>query len=217
MTVSIIPWRTLSASLPAHHRLFRVVSCAVGLAHTRFLNTYLAHPSMTCASPPSHKCVTEPVRHGLWLWGAPTMSQEPPQQARDRRTSLPVMSRTRSSFSNMSDHPQDTSRHLGLQHYDEWLKAVLESMLDGSREEIRTMRLGLVPTVARAQRRRMQPSTRSCLYFTCNGRSLKRAAWLTARWTPGASSTSNLSRLSSRPRRDPGDITTGSRSYPALR
>ena len=135
----------------------------------------------------------------------------------DRRTSLPVMSRTRSSFSNMSDHPQDTSRHLGLQHYDEWLKAVLESMLDGSREEIRTMRLGLVPTVARAQRRRMQPSTRSCLYFTCNGRSLKRAAWLTARWTPGASSTSNLSRLSSRPRRDPGDITTGSRSYPALR
>ena len=82
------------------------------------------------------RLVTDPGR-----WDAPTMLQEPPQQVHDRRTSLPAMSSTHSSFSNTSDHPQDTSRHLELQHYEERLEALLESKLDDFRDEVRAMRL----------------------------------------------------------------------------
>jgi len=82
------------------------------------------------------RLVTDPGR-----WDAPTMLQEPPQQAPDRRASLPAMTSTRSSFSDTSDPPQDTSRHLDLQRYEERLEALLESKLDDFREEVRAMRL----------------------------------------------------------------------------
>jgi hypothetical protein len=74
-------------------------------------------------------------------WDPPAMLQEPPQQGRDRRASLPAMASSRSSFSDTPDHPQDISRRLELQHYEERLEALLESKLDDFREEVRALRL----------------------------------------------------------------------------
>jgi len=82
------------------------------------------------------RLVTDPGR-----WDAPPILQEPPQQVHDRRTSLPAMTSTRSSFSDTSDHPQDTLPHLDLQRYEERLEALLESKLYNFREEVRAMRL----------------------------------------------------------------------------
>ena len=75
------------------------------------LNTHLAHPSITCVFPPSDRmCHHYEPR----LWDTLTMLQELPQQAHNCRMTLPTMSSTNSSFSNTSDHPQDTSCHLEL-------------------------------------------------------------------------------------------------------
>jgi predicted RecB family endonuclease len=89
----------------------------------------------------SHKAsrgrlVTDPGR-----WDLPVPLQEPPQPVRDRRASLPVMSNARSSFSDLSGYPQDLSRRLELQQYEERLEALLESKLDDFREEVRALRL----------------------------------------------------------------------------
>lgn len=95
----------------------------------------LCVPAISQSSSRS-RLVTDPGR-----WDAPTMLQEPPQQVHDRRASLPAMTSTRSSFSDTSDHPQDTLPHIELQRYEERLEALLESKLDDFREEVRAMRL----------------------------------------------------------------------------
>ncbi|KAF8257860.1 hypothetical protein EI94DRAFT_1692001 [Lactarius quietus] len=83
------------------------------------------------------RLITDPGR-----WDSPAPQPEPPQVVvRDRRASLPVMSSTRSSFSDISVHPQDISRRLELQQYEERLEALLESKLDDFREEVRALRL----------------------------------------------------------------------------
>jgi hypothetical protein len=75
------------------------------------------------------------------LWDPPALLQEPPQQARDRRASLPAMASVRSSFSDTSGQPQDLSRRLELQQYEERLETLLENKLDDFREEVRALRL----------------------------------------------------------------------------
>ncbi|KAI0285532.1 hypothetical protein BC826DRAFT_119175 [Russula brevipes] len=82
------------------------------------------------------RLVTDPC-----LRDTPTLLQEPPQPARDRRASLPTMSSAHSSFSDTSTHPQNVSRRLELQQYEERLEALLESKLDDFREEVRALRL----------------------------------------------------------------------------
>ena len=72
------------------------------------------------------------------------------QQVHDHSTFFPMMSSTRSSFSNTSDHPQNIIRYA----------------LCGWRL--------VLQTVVRAKRRWMQPSTRSCLCFKRNCRSPQR-------------------------------------------
>jgi hypothetical protein len=75
-------------------------------------------------------------------WDVPAPLQEPPQPVvRDRRASLPVMSSTRTSFSDISVNPHDISRRLEMQQYEERLEALLESKLDDFREEVRALRL----------------------------------------------------------------------------
>ena len=89
----------------------------------------------------SHKAsrgrlVTDPGR-----WDVPAPLQEPPPPIRDRRASLPAMSSTRTSFSDISVNPHDISRRLEMQQYEERLEALLESKLDDFREEVRALRL----------------------------------------------------------------------------
>lgn len=81
------------------------------------------------------RLVTEPGRWDLALL------QEPPQQTRDRRASLPAMASVHSSFSDTSGQPQDISRRLELQQYEERLEALLENKLNDFREEVRALRL----------------------------------------------------------------------------
>jgi hypothetical protein len=81
------------------------------------------------------RLVTDP---GRW---DPALLQEPPQQARDRRASLPAMASVHSSFSDTSGQPQDISRRLELQQYEERLEALLENKLNDFREEVRALRL----------------------------------------------------------------------------
>jgi hypothetical protein len=84
------------------------------------------------------RLVTDPGR-----WDVPAPVQEPPQPViRDRRASLPVMSSTRTSFSDISVNPHDISRRLEMQQYEERLEALLESKLDDFREEVRALRGG---------------------------------------------------------------------------
>src|SRR6266702_383311 len=110
---------------------------------SREIFEHASRPSLDDLHVPaiSHKAsrgrlITDPGR-----WDVPAPLQEPPQPVRDRRASLPVMSSARSSFSDTSLHPQDISRRLELQEYEERLEALLESKLDDFREEVRALRL----------------------------------------------------------------------------
>ncbi|KAI9451537.1 hypothetical protein F5148DRAFT_1290056 [Russula earlei] len=82
------------------------------------------------------RLITDPGR-----WVGPAKSQEPPQPAQDRRSSLPMMASARSSFSDTSVHLPNISHRLELQQYEERLEALLESKLDDFREEVRALRL----------------------------------------------------------------------------
>ncbi|KAH8981991.1 hypothetical protein EDB86DRAFT_3106937 [Lactarius hatsudake] len=110
---------------------------------SREIFEHASRPSLDDLHVPaiSHKAsrgrlVTDPGR-----WDVPAPQQEPPPPVRDRRASLPLMSSARSSFSDTSDNPQDISRRLELQQYEERLEALLESKLDDFREEVRALRL----------------------------------------------------------------------------
>ena len=110
---------------------------------SREIFEHASRPSLDDLHVPSisHKAsrgrlITDPGR-----WDVPIPLQEPPPPVRDRRASLPVMSSARSSFSDVSVHPQDISRRLELQQYEERLEALLESKLDDFREEVRALRL----------------------------------------------------------------------------
>ncbi|KAH8999723.1 hypothetical protein EDB92DRAFT_2080754 [Lactarius akahatsu] len=110
---------------------------------SREIFEHASRPSLDDLHVPaiSHKAsrgrlVTDPGR-----WDVPIPQQEPPPPVRDRRASLPMMSSARSSFSDTSDNPQDISRRLELQQYEERLEALLESKLDDFREEVRALRL----------------------------------------------------------------------------
>ncbi|KAH9171750.1 hypothetical protein EDB89DRAFT_2114402 [Lactarius sanguifluus] len=110
---------------------------------SREIFEHASRPSLDDLHVPaiSHKAsrgrlITDPGR-----WDVPAPQQEPPLPVRDRRASLPLMSSARSSFSDTSDNPQDISRRLELQQYEERLEALLESKLDDFREEVRALRL----------------------------------------------------------------------------
>ncbi|KAI9436935.1 hypothetical protein H4582DRAFT_366964 [Lactarius indigo] len=110
---------------------------------SREIFEHASRPSLDDLHVPSisHKAsrgrlITDPGR-----WDVPAPQQEPPPPVRDRRASLPVMSSARSSFSDTSVNPQDISRRLELQQYEERLEALLESKLDDFREEVRALRL----------------------------------------------------------------------------
>ena len=125
------------------HRTRRAVRSRLG---SREIFEHASRPSLDDLHVPaiSHKAsrgrlVTDP---GRWEWDVPVPMQEPSQPpVRDRRASLPVMSSARSSFSDGSVYPQDVSRRLELQQYEERLEALLESKLDDFREEVRALRL----------------------------------------------------------------------------
>ncbi|KAH9067004.1 hypothetical protein EDB83DRAFT_2542288 [Lactarius deliciosus] len=109
---------------------------------SREIFEHASRPSLDDLHVPaiSHKAsrgrlVTDPGR-----WDVPAPQQEPPPPVRDRRASLPLMSSARSSFSDTSDNPQDISRRLELQQYEERLEALLESKLDDFREEMSAAR-----------------------------------------------------------------------------
>ncbi|KAI0297544.1 hypothetical protein B0F90DRAFT_1912759 [Multifurca ochricompacta] len=111
--------------------------------NSREIFEHVSRPSLDDLHVPaiSHKgsrgrLVTDPGR-----WDAPALPQEPPQPARDRRASLPVMGSARSSFSDTSIHPPNIPHRLELQQYEERLEALLESKLDDFREEVRALRL----------------------------------------------------------------------------
>ena len=110
---------------------------------SREIFEHASRPSLDDLHVPSisHKAsrgrlVTDPGR-----WDVPAPLQEPPPPVRDRRASLPVMSSTRTSFSDISVNPHDISRRLEMQQYEERLEALLESKLDDFREEVRALRL----------------------------------------------------------------------------
>ncbi|KAH9053318.1 hypothetical protein EDB87DRAFT_1652018 [Lactarius vividus] len=122
------------------HRTRRAVRSRLS---SREIFEHASRPSLDDLHVPaiSHKAsrgrlVTDPGR-----WDLPAPQQEPPPPVRDRRASLPLMSSARSSFSDTSDNPQDISRRLELQQYEERLEALLESKLDDFREEVRALRL----------------------------------------------------------------------------
>ena len=66
------------------------------------------------------------------------MLQELPQQVHDHHMILLTMRSTHPSFSNTSDHPQDTSHHLESQCY-KWLEVLVKSNLDNFLEEVHNM------------------------------------------------------------------------------
>jgi hypothetical protein len=111
---------------------------------SREIFEHASRPSLDDLHVPaiSHKASRGRIITDPGHWDVPIPLQEPPQMmVRDRRASLPVMSSARSSFSDSSVYPQDLSRRLELQQYEERLEALLESKLDDFREEVRVLRL----------------------------------------------------------------------------
>ena len=132
---------SIAGEVEEQQRTRRAVRSRLG---SREIFEHASRPSLDDLHVPaiSHKAsrgrlITDPGR-----WDVPAPVQEPSQPVvRDRRASLPVMSSARSSFSDESLYPQDLSRRLELQQYEERLEALLESKLDDFREEVRALRL----------------------------------------------------------------------------
>jgi hypothetical protein len=129
-----------SASAEVQERTRRTVRSRLG---SREVFEHVSRPSLDDLYVPSishnvsrGRLVTDPG-----LWDPPALLQEPPQQARDRRASLPAMASAHSSFSDTSAHPPNILHRLDLQQYEERLEALLESKLNAFREEVRTLRL----------------------------------------------------------------------------
>ena len=128
-----------SASAEIQERTRRTVRSRLG---SREIFEHVSRPSLDDLYVPAisqNVSRGRPITHP-GLWDAPPPLPEPPQQARDRRASLPAMASAQSSFSDTSALP-NISHRLELQQYEERLESLLESKLNAFREEVRALRL----------------------------------------------------------------------------